>query len=231
MSNPVEAIKLAPSILAADTAHLADQVAQVVAAGADRIHVDVMDGHFVPNITFGPVIVRWLKPVCSVPLEVHLMIEQPDRYLEDFAQAGADTLIVHQEGAVHLHRTVQAIHALGKRAGVAINPATPASLLEEILPDLELVLVMTVNPGFGGQQFISGTLPKIRRVRQMIDRARAGCELEVDGGIEPHTAPLVVEAGAGVLVAGSAVFHAPGGAKAGMIKLAEGIVQRSKPIK
>src|SRR5262245_42689423 len=159
MSNLPDAIKLAPSILAADLAHLADQVAQVVAHGADRIHVDVMDGHFVPNISFGPVIVRWLRPVCSIPLEVHLMIEAPERYLDAFATAGADTLIVHQEGAVHLHRTVQAIHALGKRAGVAINPATPASLLEEILPDLDLVLVMTVNPGFGGQEFISNVLP------------------------------------------------------------------------
>ena len=155
-----------------------------------------MDGHFVPNITFGPVVVRWLKPVTPVPLEVHLMIAEPDRYLEAFAEAGADTLIVHQEGAIHLNRTVQEIHRLGIRAGVALNPASPAVLLEEILPDLELVLVMTVNPGFGGQQFLSGMLPKIRRVRQMIDQVRPDCELEVDGGIEPHTAPLVVEAGA-----------------------------------
>ena len=128
-----------------------------------------MDGHFVPNISFGPVIVKWLKPLCPIPLEVHLMISEPDRYLDAFADAGADTMIVHQEGAIHLHRTVQAIHALGKRAGVAINPATPASVLEEILPDVELVLVMTVNPGFGGQEFIASTLPKIRRVRKMID--------------------------------------------------------------
>src|SRR4029077_9936420 len=160
MSTSSREITLAPSMLAADLAHLADQVAQVVAAGADRIHVDVMDGHFVPNISFGPVIVRWLKPICPIPLEVHLMISEPDRYLEAFAEAGADTLIVHQECAIHLHRTVQAIHALGKRAGVAINQATPASVLQEILPEVEPVLVRTVNPAFGGQQFLSGTLPK-----------------------------------------------------------------------
>jgi ribulose-phosphate 3-epimerase len=223
-------VKLAPSILSADVAHLADQVAEAVAAGADRIHVDVMDGHFVPNITFGPVVVRWLRPVTRVPLEVHLMIAEPDRYVGAFAEAGADRLIVHLEGAIHLNRTVQEIHALGKSAGVAINPATPAALLEEILPDLELVLVMTVNPGFGGQEFLPGMLPKIRRVRRRIEASRPDCELEVDGGIEPHTAPLVVEAGAGVLVAGSAIYSAPGGATAGIARLKEGLSRRSGPI-
>ena len=230
MSNFPDGIKLAPSILAADMGHLADQVSQVIAAGADRIHVDVMDGHFVPNISFGPVVVRWLRPVASIPLEVHLMISEPDRYLEAFAEAGADTLIVHEEGAIHLNRTVQEIHRLGLRAGVAINPATPAGVLEEILPDLELVLVMTVNPGFGGQEFLAGTLSKIRRVRRMIDEAHTDCELEVDGGIEPHTVSQVVEAGARVLVAGSAVFGAQGGPAAGILRLKEQLDRRAHPI-
>jgi ribulose-phosphate 3-epimerase len=227
MSFPRDDVKFAPSILAADIAHLADQVAQVVSAGADRIHVDVMDGHFVPNITFGPVVVRWLRPVTSIPLEVHLMIAEPDRYLEAFAEAGADTLIVHEEGSIHLNRTVQAIHALGKCAGVAINPATPASVIEEILPDLDLVLVMTVNPGFGGQEFLTSTVPKIRRIRRMIDQIRPGCELEVDGGIEPHNVSLVVDAGARVLVAGSAIFQAQGGPAAGIGRIQAELARQS----
>jgi ribulose-phosphate 3-epimerase len=200
------AVKLAPSILAADFARLGQQVLDAEKAGADRIHVDVMDGHFVPNLSMGPPIVRSLRPMTSLPLETHLMISEPDRYLDAFAEAGSDTLIVHQEAGPNLHRTVQHIKSLGKRAGVAINPATPASLLEEILPDVNLVLVMTVNPGFGGQHFIENTLGKIGRVRQAIERVNPAIELEVDGGIEAHTAPLAVKAGANVLVAGSAIF-------------------------
>ena len=213
------AIKLAPSILSADVARLAEQVGEAEQGGADRIHVDVMDGHFVPNLTFGPVIVKWLRPVTRLPLEVHLMIDNPDQFLEAFAEAGANTLIVHQEGAIHLNRTVQQIKALGRRAGVAINPATPAVMLEEILPDLDLVLVMTVNPGFGGQHFLAGTLPKIRTIRQMIDSLGTNCELEVDGGIDHETAPLVVEAGARVLVAGSSIYGATDGVAAAMDRL------------
>jgi ribulose-phosphate 3-epimerase len=199
-------VKLAPSILAADFARLGEQVHDAEQAGADRIHVDVMDGHFVPNLTLGPAIVKSLRAVTRLPLEVHLMVEEADRFLDDFAAAGADTMIVHVENAVNLHRTVHHIKHLGKKAGVALNPATSAVTLAEILPDVDLILVMTVNPGFGGQKFIANTVGKIRRVRQMIDGLKKDIELEVDGGIDAETAPQVVTAGARVLVAGSAIF-------------------------
>jgi len=212
-------VKLAPSILSADFAHLGKQVGEAEQAGADRIHVDVMDGHFVPNISMGPLVVQSLRPVTRLLLETHLMISDPDFFLDEFAEAGSDSLLVHWEGNNNLHRTVQRVKALGKRVGVVINPATPAAVLEEILQDVDQVLVMTVNPGFGHQHFIHTTLPKIRRVRQMIDEIKRGCDLEVDDGIDATTAPLVVDAGANVLVAGSAVFGAGGGVLAAMNRL------------
>ena len=212
-------VKLAPSILSADFARLGEQVAEAEQAGADRIHVDVMDGHFVPNISMGPVVVQSLRRVTRLPLETHLMISDPDFFLDDFTEAGSDSLLVHWEGNNNLHRTMQRVKALGKRVGVVINPATPAAVLEEILQDVDQVLVMTVNPGFGHQHFIHTTLPKIRRVRQMIDEIKRGCDLEVDGGIDATTAPLVVDAGANVLVAGSAIFNASEGIAAAMKRL------------
>jgi ribulose-phosphate 3-epimerase len=212
-------VKLSPSILAADFARLGEEVAAAEQAGADRIHVDVMDGHFVPNLSMGVPVVQSLRHVTRLPLETHLMITSPDRFLDAFAEAGSDPILVHWEGNANLHRTVQAIRARGKRAGVVVNPATPAAMLEEILPDVDQVLVMTVNPGFGHQHFLPTTLPKIRRLRRMIDEVNPGCDLEVDGGINDTTAPLVVEAGANVLVAGSAIFADKDGIAAAMTRL------------
>jgi ribulose-phosphate 3-epimerase len=207
---------IVPSILSADFSRLGEQVQAAEAGGADRIQVDVMDGRFVPNITVGPLIVEAVRRHCTLPLEVHLMIVEPERYLGDFATAGADLIIVHQEASPHLHRTVEQIKALGKRVGVAINPATPLAMVQEILGDVDLVLCMTVDPGFGGQEFIASMLPKIERLRAMIEQHAAHCDLEVDGGISAETAPLAVRAGATVLVAGSAVYGHAAGVAAGI---------------
>ena len=219
------AVKLAPSILAADFARLGEHVTEAQRAGANRIHIDVMDGHFVPNIAIGAPIVQSLRRVTSLPMETHFMISDPDSFLDEFVEAGSDSFLVHWEGNNNLHRTVQRIKALGKSVGVAINPATPAVVLEEILPELDQVLVMTVNPGFGHQHFLQSTLPKIRRVSQMIEQMKPDCELEVDGGIDDATAPLVVAAGANVLVAGSSIFATSHGVEAAMESLRAAITQ------
>lgn len=201
--------KIAPSILSADFSRLGDEIRAVEAAGADYIHIDVMDGHFVPNITIGPLIVEAARRVTQLPLDVHLMIENPDCYIPDFAAAGADIIVVHAEAVNHLHRTVQLIKSLGKRAGVSLNPATPLNMLDYVLDDLDLVLLMTVNPGFGGQSFIEACLPKIHSLRAMLDRRGCEAELEVDGGVKGSNIARISHAGADVFVAGSAVFGSP----------------------
>jgi ribulose-phosphate 3-epimerase len=204
-------VRIAPSILASDFARLGEEVRAVEAAGADYVHVDVMDGRFVPNITMGPPIVAALRKVTKLPLDVHLMIVEPERYIDEFARAGADLITVHLEATPHLHRLVQQIRHAGKKPAVALNPHSPIDGLDVVLPDLDMVLLMSVNPGFGGQQFIEAVVPKIRALRAEIDQRKLAVDIEVDGGIDPHTAPTVVAAGATVLVAGSAVFHTPGG--------------------
>ena len=201
-----QAVRIAPSILSADLGKLAEEVREVERGGADWIHVDVMDGRFVPNITLGPVVVSAVRRATTLPLDVHLMIVEPERYVADFAEAGADTISVHVEASTHLQRTLAEIRRLGKRAGVVLNPHTPEESVRYVLEDVDLILVMSVNPGFGGQKFLSSALPKLRALREMIDRAGLDVDLEVDGGISEATAESVVAAGARVLVAGSAVF-------------------------
>jgi len=203
MQQPV---RIAPSILSADFARLGEEVGAVAEAGADWLHVDVMDGHFVPNLTIGPAVVKALRPHSILPFDVHLMISPVDHFLDAFADAGADTITVHPEAGPHLHRTLQRIKALGKRAGVSLNPATPAKLLDYVIDEVDLVLVMSVNPGFGGQKFIDSQLRKIAAIRKMIDATGRAIDLEVDGGIDRETAPRAIAAGADVLVAGTATF-------------------------
>lgn len=200
-------IKLAPSILSADFGRLGEQVVEATRAGADYIHVDVMDGHFVPNITVGPLVVAAIRPHTSLPLDVHLMIEAPEKYIQQFAQAGANIITVHVEVCPHLHRVVESIKELGVKAGVSLNPSTPLTAVDEVLSDLDLVLLMSVNPGFGGQQFIESTVGKTARLRNRLDELGLAAELEIDGGINAEIAPRVAKAGGRVLVAGAAVFN------------------------
>ena len=202
----MRSLMIAPSILSADFTRLGDEIRAVEAAGADVIHVDVMDGHFVPNITIGPLVVRAVRTVTDLPVDVHLMITDPDRYLKDFIEAGADWVTVHVEACVHLHRTLACIKDLGRKAGAVLNPATSLTTLEYVLAEVDLVMLMSVNPGFGGQSFIPSAIDKIRRLRQMLDAVNPGAGIEVDGGIGPATIGAVAEAGANIFVAGSAIY-------------------------
>lgn len=214
-------IKLAPSILSADFARLGEQVAEVTKAGVDYIHIDVMDGHFVPNITIGAPVVASLRSWTHLPLDVHLMIEQPERYISRFADSGADIITVHVEACPHLHRAIQVIKELGVKAGVALNPVSSLSMVDEIMPQVDLILIMSVNPGFGGQAFIPETLEKISRLRRMLDSRKVDAELEVDGGITINNASSIVKAGGRVLVVGTSVFNAKGGVSQALQKLRE----------
>jgi ribulose-phosphate 3-epimerase len=216
-------IKLAPSILSADFGRLGEQVVEATRAGADYIHVDVMDGHFVPNITVGPLVVAAIRPYTNLPLDVHLMIESPEKYIQQFAQAGANIITVHVEVCPHLHRVVESIKELGVKAGVSLNPSTPLTAVDEVLSALDLVLLMSVNPGFGGQQFIEGTVGKIARLRNRLDELGLAAELEVDGGINAEIAPRVAKAGARVLVAGAAVFNKKEGVSQALGRIRENL--------
>jgi ribulose-phosphate 3-epimerase len=207
-------VKIAPSILSADFSKLGEEIIAVEKGGADYIHVDVMDGHFVPNITIGPLIVEAIRPITKLPLDVHLMIENPDQYIEAFAKAGADFITVHVEACRHLHRTVQNIKSFGIKAGVVLNPATPVESIQHIIGDIDMVLLMSVNPGFGGQKFIPEVLPKIRKVKEIAEQKGLDIEIEIDGGVNSETAKLCMEAGANVLVAGSAIYNEEDYAKA-----------------
>ena len=206
---PQAPIFVAPSLLAADFTRLAEEVAAIEAAGADWLHLDIMDGHFVPNISFGPFVLQALRKLTRMPFDVHLMIAPADPYLAAFAEAGADHILVHPEAGPHLHRSLQAIRALGKKAGVVLNPATPLAFVEGVMDLLDIILVMSVNPGFGGQKFLESQLGRIARLREIIDATGRHIRLEVDGGIDPHTAPRCIAAGADTFVAGTAVFKAP----------------------
>ena len=204
-----QTVRIAPSILSADFSKLGEEVAAIEAAGADWVHIDVMDGHFVPNLTFGAPVVSCLRKVTKMPFDVHLMVEAPQNYIADFTKAGADILTVHLETAPHLHRVIQAIKEAGLKAAVSLNPSTPLCLLEEILPELDMVLLMSVNPGFGGQAFIPSSLEKVRKLRQVLDEKGLQTDIQVDGGVTPDNAAQLIAAGATVLVAGSAVYKAP----------------------
>ena len=222
MTADPSSVRIAPSILSADFAQLGEEVRRIEAAGADWVHIDVMDGHFVPNLTIGPMVVKALRPHSTLPFDVHLMISPVDNFLDAFAAAGADIITVHPEAGPHIHRSVQHIKSLGKQAGVSLNPATPAKMLDYLIDDIDLVLVMCVNPGFGGQSFISSQLRKIEAVRKMIDKSGRDIRLEVDGGIDAATAPLAIAAGADVLVAGTATFKGGPAAYADNIKRLRG---------